>query len=124
MTLFKLQFAGIAKKVEGRMAGDKQILEVSLCKKVSKAGVEPPVFTWIKVTVWQPQEWMLERIAKGVFVSGCGDFSSRSYDGKDGKQTAMEVRCSSFDIEIADGAPSPAQIKPVAVAPSDDEPPL
>ncbi len=122
MTLMRMIFAGHAKKVESKMAGDKPILEVSLCKKVSKAGVEPAVFTWIRVTIWQPPDWMTQRLVKGSFVAGSGEFTSRSFDGKDGKQTALEVRSTSFDIEVGDAAPSDAvaaqQQRPAPVKPA------
>jgi single-stranded DNA-binding protein len=117
MTLLKLTFAGKAMKVEHKMAGDKPIIEVSLCRKQKGRGNEPETFCWIRVTIWNAPEFM-KRIQKGTFISGCGDFSSRSYEGNDGKATALEVRCSGFDVEIDGGEPATDQsARPTQAAP-------
>ena len=135
MTMLKLQFAGTIKKVETRNAAGKTIAAVQICKKVAGRDVEPGTFTWIRVTVWEPKDW--QRMVVGGFISGCGDFTSRSYEKTDGtKGTALEVRCSSFDIELPDdrakGVPATvSEPKPVAPPPTTiansvatDEPPF
>ncbi len=139
MTILRMSFAGKAMKVESKMAGDKPLLEVSLCKKVKGRNGGEDTFTWIRATIWQPPEFMVAKLVKGCFVAGSGEFTSRSFDGKEGKQTAMEVRCTSFDIEVGESvggdgeaAPRPSVApsrasgpsRPAAAPLSDDEPPF
>lgn len=119
MSLYRLTFAGKAMKVEHKMAGDKPIIEVSLCRKQKGRGNDPETFCWIRVTIWQPPEFM-SRLAKGMFIGGTGELSTRSYEKDGQKHTSLEVRCGSFDVEIggdstdAEAAPAPsAPRKPV-----------
>ncbi len=111
MTTLRLFFAGQIKKAETRMAGDTPILELSVCKKnYAKPGVEP-TFTWINCTIFKPADFQVQKCIKGAFVAGCGEFTLRSYEGKDGKAVSADVRCGSFDVECgseADAAPAPA----------------
>jgi len=120
MTLLKLSFAGKAMKVEHKMAGDKPIIEVSLCRKQKGRGSDPETFCWIRVTIWQPPEFM-SRLAKGMFIGGVGELSTRSYEKDGQKHTSLEVRCGSFDVEIGgDDAGAPAMdqsARPVSAAP-------
>lgn len=140
MSIFRLIFAGQIKKCEHRTAGQKPIVEVSLCRKISKKD-EPEVWNWIKVTVWEPAEYQVAKLRKGAFIAGSGEFKLRSYE-KDGvKGSSAEVSCRSFDIEVSDGevtgeatdihtsasatprapiAPRP----PAAASAGDDEPPF
>ncbi len=141
MSLLRLTFAGQIKKAECRRAGDRDIIEMSICRKNHGKKDDEPTFTWINVTVWEPPEWMRAKAIKGAFVAGCGEFSMRSYETKEGvKKSSADVRCSSFDVELgADAgeasepaaAPAPSQESkirhrhvPVATAATDDEPPF
>jgi single-stranded DNA-binding protein len=136
MTILKLQFAGKISKAEHRKAGDKPICEVSICKKVPARGQDAERFDWVRVTIWQPPEWAVQRLVKGNYISGSGDLALRPYEKEGVKKYNMEVRCNSFDFEVeelaertADHAPdiAPAPRRPVAVAGAsagDDEPPF
>lgn len=100
------------------MAGDKQILELSICKKnYAKAGDEA-TFTWVNVTVWQPPAWMATKAVKGAFVAGSGEFTLRTYESNGVKKQSADVRATSFDIEIggeageaSEQAPEPAKVQ-------------
>lgn len=133
MTVFRLAFAGQIKKVEHRTAGDKPLAEVSVCRKNRGRQGEPEAFTWVRVTIWEPADFQVAKLVKGAFVAGTGDMSARSFDGKDGaKMHSIEVRCSSFDVEVSDGAaeegtaPAPRRAPAAKPAPAttDDEPPF
>lgn len=111
MTTLHLHFSGKIMKAESRMAGDKPILDISLCKKNYAKQGEEPTFTWIRATIWSPPDWVASKAIKGAFISGHGEFTMRSYM-KDGvKQQSAEVRCGTYDCEIAgdDREGSPAQ---------------
>ena len=120
MTILKLQFAGKIIKAEHRMAGDKPVCEVSICKKVPARGKDEERFDWVKVTIWSPPEWAVPRLAKGSYISGAGDMTMRPYE-KDGvKKYSLEVRCNSFDFEVEEMAARPANdgdVAPAAAAP-------
>lgn len=142
MTIFKAQFAGEIKKADIKTIGGKTLVEVSICKKNRTKDGEPEAFTWLRVGIWEPAAFQLPKLVKGAFIAGCGDMTLRSYEGKDGKASSLECRCTSFDVEVSDGSPrgeSPAiahhAAKPYdsqanraaprvpAPAPVDDEPP-
>lgn len=121
MTTLRLFFAGQIKKAETRMAGDTPILELSVCKKnYAKAGVEP-TFTWVNCTIFKPADFQVQKCVKGAFVAGSGEFTTRSYKDKDGKdKVSSDVRCNSFDVECGsdasdaqpEKATAPARAKP------------
>jgi len=135
MTRLNLQFSGRIHKAEHKTAGDKQICEVSICKKVPARGKDEERFDWVRVTIWGPPEWAVPKLAKGNYISGSGDLTMRPYE-KDGvKKNSLEVRCGSFDFEVEELAvrtETPADVAPVAaprrpapvVAAGDDEPPF
>ena len=136
MTILKLNYAGRIHKAEHKTAGDKQICEVSLCKKVPARGKDEERFDWVRVTIWGPPEWAVPKLAKGNYISGSGDLTMRPYE-KDGvKKNSLEVRCGSFDFEVeelavrtetpADVAPvaAPRRPAPVVAAGDDQEPPF
>lgn len=139
MTMLKILFAGEIKKAEHRMAGQDPICELQICKKNKTKEGDEPTFTWIRVTCWKPADFIVPRLVVGAFVTGCGDFSLRSYE-KDGvKRQSAEVRCGSFDVEVgghaekgageqwpARPAAAPAQRAPAPSASSvnDDSPPF
>lgn len=103
MTTLKLQFSGHIKKVYMRQAGTKTVAEVQLCKKVPGKDEQPDSFTWIKVTLWDPKDWQASKLVAGGYITGCGDFTLRSYEKSDKtKGVSAEVRCSSFDIDMPD----------------------
>lgn len=102
MSMLKLMFSGTIKKVEFRQAGDTPLVELSLCRKNYAKPGEDVHFTWIKATVFKPPEWMPAKLVKGAHVSGCGEFTLRSYVDKTGqKGVSAEVRCGSFDLDVA-----------------------
>lgn len=115
MTTFRLAFSGEIKKAEHRNAGGKPLVEVSICKKNHTKQDEEPSFTWAKINLWQPAEFQTAKLVKGAFIAGTGELTLRSYVNKDGvKATAMEVRCTSFDVEVADGSANTTTTAPAA----------
>lgn len=105
MTIMRLQFAGTIMKCEHRQAGSKPICEVSLCKKKKGKDGEEDTYTWVRITLWEPKDFQASKLVKGNFIAGSGDAELRGYE-KDGvKRQSLEVRCSSFDIEVTDGVP-------------------
>lgn len=92
------------------MAGDKPIIEVSLCRKQKGRNNEPDTFCWIRVTIWQPPEFM-SRLVKGSWVAGSGEMTTRSYEKDGEKRTSIEIRCGSYDVEIGDSAPGDAVVQ-------------
>jgi single-stranded DNA-binding protein len=136
VTLMRLFFSGQIKKAEHRDAGGKPLVEVSICKKHKGRNGAEDTFTWAKVTIWEPAEFQVGRLVKGALISGSGDVQLRSYTAKDGsKGTSLEVRSSSFDVEVeasGEAAPSappahahaPVAARASAPAPADDEPPF
>jgi single-stranded DNA-binding protein len=102
MSGFRLQFAGEAKKVQLKSIGAKTAMEFSLCSKNYTAPGAEAKWTWIRVTVWEPKDWLIQGVRDGVFVAGSGEFSTRSYDASTGeKKMEAEVRCSGFDLTFA-----------------------
>jgi single-stranded DNA-binding protein len=131
VTIMRLTFAGTITKAEPKMAGDKPIVEVSLCKKHKSKGED--TFTWIRVTIWQPAEFQVAKLVKGNFIAGQGDVQLRSYEHNGEKRSSLEVRCTSFDVEVAAQevrgetaqAPAAKPSQPAYTAPvSDSEPPF
>jgi single-stranded DNA-binding protein len=113
--ILRMQFAGQITKAEHKMAGDKPLVEVSLCKKHKGRNGGEDTFTWVRVNVWEPAEFQVPKLVKGSFIAGSGEFQNRSYVDKAGlKGVSSEVRCSSFDIEVSDGQPTAT---PAAAAP-------
>lgn len=115
MTIIRVSFAGHVKRAEHRQAGAKPVVEFSLCRKNKTKDGEPEAFTWIRVTLWEPPEWMAAKIIKGAFIAGSGDAILRTYTDKNGaKAQSLDVRCGSFDVDMPDerqqtvGAPEPA----------------
>jgi single-stranded DNA-binding protein len=105
MTILKAQFAGEIKKADTKNIGGKTLVEVSICKKNRTKDSEPEAFTWLRVGIWEPAAFQLPKLVKGAFIAGCGDMTLRSYEGKDGKASSLECRCTSFDVEVSDGSP-------------------
>ena len=129
MTIMRLTFAGTITKAEPKMAGDKPIVEVSLCKKHKSKGED--TFTWIRVTIWQPAEFQVAKLVKGNFIAGHGDVQLRSYEHNGEKRSSLEVRCTSFDVEVAAqevrgetaaAAPSRSPLSTPSSAPVDEPP--
>lgn len=115
MTVFRLTFAGEIKRVESRMAGDKPIMEVSICKKNRGKPSEDPVFTWVRVTIWSPAAFQVNKIIKGAFIAGSGEMMMRSYEVEGVKRSSLEVSCQSFDVEVSgDAGQAPEQESRVA----------
>lgn len=102
MSGFRLQFSGEAKKVQMRTIAGKAAIEFSLCSKnYSPPGAEEK-WTWVRVTLWEPNSWLVDGIKDGVFVAGSGEFTTRSYAASTGeKKQEAEVRCSKFDVNFA-----------------------
>ena len=130
MTVLRLTFAGEIKKAEHKTAGGKALVEISLCRKNYAKQGDPETFTWIKVKLWEPADFLAQKLVKGAFIAGSGELTSRSYE-KDGvKGQSLEVRCSGFDVEMPrDGvagdvpAPQSAPRRPAPSAGDDDQSP-
>lgn len=133
MTIARLEFAGFIKKAEVRQAGEQTINELSICKKRRTKEGEEPSFDWYRVTLWKAAEFQLPKLVKGSYISGSGEFTSRSYVDKNGvKQSSMEIKCTSFDVEVvtkadfegvaaAPASAPPVVKKPAALAPESDD---
>jgi single-stranded DNA-binding protein len=116
MTSLCLHFSGHVKRADFKNIGGKAAVEISLCRKNYTKQGDEPTFTWVSALVWEPKEWQAPKLVKGAFVSGRGELTLRSYEKDGQKRTSAEVRCSSFEIEIAGEDPGTAQAAPVAAA--------
>lgn len=112
MTIMRIHFAGQIMKAEHKQAGPKNICDVSLCKKHKGRDGGEDTFTWLRATIWEPPEWMAPRLVKGSFIAGSGELQLRSFEHKGEKRQSLECRCTSFDIEVSDGAQTGATQKP------------
>jgi len=111
--MMKMLFSGDIKKSETKSINGKTMIELSVCKKNKTKEGEEASFTWLRCQCWDCPEWLAPRLIKGVFVSGCGDFTLRSYVGKDGqKAISADVRCGGFDISVADDRAKQPDAKP------------
>ncbi len=139
MTIMRMVFAGQIKRADHKEVGGKKLVECSICRKQKGRNGAEDTFAWLRISVWEPPEFMMPRLVKDAFIAGSGEFSLRSYDDKDGKhKTSAEVRCSSFDVEVAGGDgvaqsaqthAAPSQPPPMPRVPTrplveDDEPPF
>ena len=122
MTTLSLSFTGQIKgEVRSRDSGGKKAVEVSICKKNRKLReADEDSFTWAKISIWSPPDWMTEKLVTGAFIGGTGELTLRSYVDKDGnKKSNMEINCQSFGVEVADtGAPSERAARATASAPA------
>ncbi len=106
MTMMRLFVAGEIKKCESKQAGDKSILEVSVCKKFKGRNGAEDTFSWVRLTIWEPAPFLVEKAKVGAFIAATGDYQLRSFVAKDGSRGHSAVaRCTSFDCEISDGTP-------------------
>lgn len=111
MTLLRVNFAGSIMKAEHKQAGSKPICEVSVCKKHKGRNGAEDTYTWLRVTLWEPATFQVDKLVKGNFIAGSGDLQLRSYVDKAGaKGHSLECRSTSFDVEVsgAGDAPEPA----------------
>lgn len=116
MTLMRMFFSGQIKKAEHREAGGKPLVEVSLCKKHKGRNGAEDSYTWARLTIWEPAEFQVPRLVKGSIISGSGDVQLRSYVAKDGtKAHSLELRCTSYDIEVEEGADTTAIVRTTAL---------
>ena len=115
MTAFRLMFAGEIKTVEAKIFNETKFAELSLCKKnYAKPGVDP-TFTWVRVSIREPADFLVAKLVKGAFIAGSGEMSSRTYQDKDGKdKTSIDIRCTGFDVEMprSDAAVEPEREAP------------
>jgi single-stranded DNA-binding protein len=139
VTLLRISFAGEIKKAEHKTAGDKPLVEASICRKHKGRNGAEDTYTWLRVTIWQPADFQAPKLVKGAFIAGTGDVELRSYVDKDGKPgKSLECRCTSFDVEVTEGRPQEqsgpiahhaakpvdSQAKRAAPVVTDDEPPF
>lgn len=139
MTLMRMFFSGQIKKAERRDAGGKPLVEVSICRKHKGRNGAEDSYSWARISIWEPADFQTPRLVKGSIISGSGDIQLRSYVAKDGsKASSLDVRCSSFDIEVEEGpqGATEAPAKPIATRATpppqaaskhdlaDDEPPF
>ena len=105
MSRMHLSFSGEAKYVAVKDVGDKKVLEFQVAKKnYSKERVskEDEQWTNLRITLFGASQVDIDRVRDGVFVSGGGDFSVRSYVDKAGvKKHSNEVRVSAFGLDTA-----------------------
>ena len=135
MSRMHLSFSGEAKYVTVKDVGEKKVLEFQVAKRnysKEKLSKEDEQWTNLRVTFFGASQVDIDRVRDGVFVSGSGDFSVRSYVDKAGvKKHSNEVRVSAFGLdtayvgrEQAEPAPVPRAQKSVVPAKVDDsEPP-
>jgi single-stranded DNA-binding protein len=121
MTIFRLTFAGEIKKADTKSVGGKSLVELSICKKNRTKDGDPESYTWLRIGLWEPAQFQIPKLVKGSFIAGSGELTLRSYEGKDGKATSLECRCSSFDVEVSDGSAKSGPIEHHAAKPYDSQ---
>lgn len=135
MSVFRMSFAAPITKVDHKEVGGKALVEASLCKKNRAKEGQGPTFSWLRVSIWSPPDWMAAKLVKGAMLAGTGEFTLRSYEKDGQKRQSAEVNCQSFDVEVSGGATdaAPGAEAPAAAAPKrpapvaaagDDEPPF
>ena len=114
-----MTFSGEAKYVTVKDVGDKKVLEFQVAKKnysKEKLSKEDEQWTNLRITFFGASQVDIERVKDGVFVSGGGDFSVRSYVDKAGvKKHSNDVRVSAFGLDTAyvgreQAEPAPAKV--------------
>ena len=127
MSRMHLSFSGEAKYVAVKDVGDKKVLEFQVAKKnysKEKLSKEDEQWTNLRITFFGASQMDIDRVKDGVFVSGSGDFSVRSYVDKAGaKKYSNDVRVSSFGLDTAyvgreQVEPAPAQRAQRSVVPA------
>lgn len=120
MSRFHMTFSGEAKYVTVKDVGDKKVLEFQVAKKnysKEKLSKEDEQWTNLRVTFFGASQVDIDRVKDGVFVSGGGDFSVRSYVDKAGvKKHSNEVRVSAFGLDTAYVGRDQAEPAPVTRA--------
>ena len=103
--IFRLSFAGIITKVEVKAIGQNSLHEISLCKKNRKKEGEEDSYTWVRINLWDAADFQRDKLVKGAFIAGSGEFHLRSFVDKSGaKRQSAEVRCVSYDVEVGEVA--------------------
>lgn len=99
-----INFAAKIQKAEFRQAGEKSICEVSVCeKKYNKDKSADPEYDWLRVTIWEPPEFLANKLKKGNFIAGSGIFSTRKYTDKAGvEKVSMECRADTRTVTVVD----------------------
>lgn len=135
MSVFRMSFAAPITKVDFKEVGGKSLAEVSICKKNRAKEGQEPTFSWLRVSIWAPPDWMAAKLVKGAMLAGTGEFTLRSYEKDGQKRQSAEVNSQSFDVEVSGGASesAPRAEAPAAAAPkkpapvatsAEDEPPF
>jgi hypothetical protein len=105
MSRFYLSFSGEAKYVAVKDVGDKKVLEFQVAKKnysKEKLSKEDEQWTNLRVTLFGASQFDIDRVKDGVFVSGGGEFSARSYVDKAGvKKQSLDCRVQAFGLDAA-----------------------
>ena len=84
---------------ETRDVGGKTVCNFSIASNGMKKD-DPP--TWVRVAVWGKRaEWVKQCLRKGSAVIVVGTLSTRTFDGKNGKQTSLE--CQSDHVDFGGG---------------------
>lgn len=103
----------VAKDPEARANGKAQGFSIPVSK-----GKDQPT-TWVRVTAWgKTAEYVAQYVKKGSLVACSGSIETREFDGKNGKQTSLELNAASVTQFRTDS--SPAEMAPKA-APVDDD---
>lgn len=117
MSRLHLSFSGEAKYTAVKDVGDKKVLEFQIAKKnysKERLSKEDEQWTNIRVTMFGASQIDIDRVKDGVFVSGSGEFSVRSYVDKNGvKKHSNEVRVSAFGLDTAYVGREQAEAAPV-----------
>lgn len=118
MGILRIAFAAPVQKVEIKQVGGKPLAEVSICRKNRTKENEQDAFTWLRIAVWAPPDWMVSKLKKGALIAGSGDFTLRSYDKDGQKRQSAECNCQSFDVEVSGDSEAKSEAPPApAVAP-------
>ena len=105
MSRLVLNFSGEAKYVSVKDVGDKKVLEFQIAKKnysKEKLSKEDEQWTNVRVSMFGAHQMDIDRVKDGVFVSGSGELSVRSYVDKTGiKKQSNEVRVPAGGLDTA-----------------------
>lgn len=75
--------------------------------------------TWVRVTAWgKTAEFVMQYVKKGALVAASGTLETREFEGKNGKQTSVELNAGSVQsFRTGNDTPAP---KPAAVVEPED----
>lgn len=91
---------------------------------VSKGKDQPT--TWVRVTCWgKTAEYVAQYIKKGALITASGTLELREFEGKQGKQSSLELNAQSVNSFRTDASPQQSQpARPYTPAASDEDIPF